>query len=148
MIPLAVVVLIALCAIFYRLGGKGGVWWRNTKVRDWGCTLCCIIILCLIQKPSVWMALQFFLLWGALTQYWKGDKADCEWYHWFAHGLGCAIAFIPYSYFTGHMTAWYIQLAICSIGMCVWSEYQDDDDLEELGRGLILGASCLLYLIG
>lgn len=141
------VILIAMCSIAYRLGGIGGAWWRNTKVRDIGCALCCSCLLALIAGFSWWIMATSLLLFGALTQYWKFGRPDCEWYHWVFHGAGCAIAFLPYAYFTGHMTAWYIQVPLVSIGMMAWSEYQDNDWYEELGRGLILGASCLLYLI-
>ena len=139
--------LIVVCSIFYRLGGRGGAWYKNTKMRDWGCPVCCIAIISLVAGWTWWSLATFIPLWGALTQYWKFGQADCKWYHWLFHGIGCGIAFAPYAFFTGHMASLYIQIAVCGVLMCAWSESQDNDWYEELGRGLILGASCLIYTI-
>jgi hypothetical protein len=139
--------LIVVCAILYRLGGRGGAWYKNTKMRDLGCAVCCIALLYFVAGWSWWSLAVFLPLWGALSQYWKFGQEDCQWYHWVFHGLGCGIAFLPYAYFTGHMLAWYIQVPAVGILMCVWSQSTDNDWAEELGRGAILGASCLLYLI-
>ena len=130
---LGVLIACALSALLYRLGGAKGY---NTKFRDIGCPF---VLLCLVGalfgfKLAFWWVyvLLFGLSFGALTTYW--DKIFGYDNYWF-HGFMCALPGLLLCF----VLPWWIpvlRLIICTVGMGYWSKIQDNDVIEECGRGV------------
>lgn len=148
--------LIALCGIFYRLGGaaKAKKWYDflcNTKTRDLGCPVCVFALLCLHEGVDfhIWWAylVSFGLLFGSMTTYWKKKGTDAKWYNWLFVGLGMALAMLPFALAAGDMVGFWIRLVLLPLLIMGWSELISNAVVEEIGRGVILAASTLLFLI-
>lgn len=132
-----VTILIAciVSGILYRLGGIGKPF--NTKFRDAGCPSVLLILTWLVFGFSWsywWLYLiAFGLSWGALTTYWDNLFGyDNFWFH----GFMCGVAGIPLIWCG---VPWWIvvsRIAICAVGMGLWSKLIGWDDLEEFGRGV------------
>jgi len=123
----------AISGIFYRLGGTGGAWWKNTKVRDIGCAL--VGMLCMyLFFTSAWYVhlLAFVLLFGALCTYW--DKTFGYDNH-YAHGLGCAVAYLPYAIESGQYAGFGMRCVLLALAMGIISGLTKNDVIEEVGRG-------------
>jgi len=128
-------ILCCLSAILYRMGGSREF---NTKFRDVGVPLCVLGSVVLLGEWHWSGIISAVLMFGAMTQYWKGDRGDCEWYDWFITGLMYAVAWIPYCYYTGNSYGFAIYVIIISIGTTLWSEVNDSAVAEELGRGFLV----------
>lgn len=152
----------AISAILYRAGGMGKevtakptwmpMWLRKSWVRDWLLPAVLLLPLLCFWFPSSlldWvMLLPYYLLsGGALSLYWDDSKNKllnwiCSKINWiypadnyFLHGLFCGLAgfclitFVPWWIIT-------LRLIICTLGMGIWSKYQNNDVKEEMGRGV------------
>ena len=133
---------VVLSAIAYRLGGATGF---NTKYRDWGVPLVVCPMLGVTQSWHWTLALLFPLLWGALSTYWKRKGADAKWVNWALHGLGCALAFIPWYWYTGEWGLFAVRSVVMVVGITGWSVLIKNSVVEELGRGALI---VLPFLIG
>ena len=117
-----------LSAILYRAGGMSKddtanptwipKWLRNTKTRDLGCPLFCLLALLLIGIHSQWWIhlIVFLVMFGALTTYW--DKITEE-DNFYLHGLAIGLAYLPYLM----VIPWYlifIRTIIMSLFMGIW----------------------------
>jgi hypothetical protein len=145
------VLLISLVsAVFYRLGGTGGAWWKNTKVRDFGCPLCFIGVCLVLGITAEWYEwfLTFMLLFGALTTYWEHWGGEgVEWYEWALTGLMYGVAALPLVWGTDMLSGYFLRCIILSLLTVAWSEAIWRDWLEEGGRGFFLCATTPLMLI-
>lgn len=127
-----------ISGLLYYLGGESG--W-NTKIRDLGCNT---IAVCMLMAHgfngwSLWLT--WFMLWGALTTYWK-QGTDCKWYHWLFTGLGYGVSFLPYAVQSDHIIGWICYTVLLAISTCIWSEINDDVRFEASGRGMLI----IIYL--
>ena len=71
-----IAIWIALCvasAILYRLGGASGY---NTKFRDFGVPACVSAVVVLLGQAHWSVVASAILMFGAMTQYWKGRRVD------------------------------------------------------------------------
>lgn len=126
--------LVVASAIFYRLGGRGGAWWGNTKMRDLGVPLCCMTLLTLLVGWSWWNLASCIILSGALTTYWK-TTPTARWWNWALTGLGYSLAMLPAFYGAGHAWTWVAYTLMLTTFTTIWSEVQDNVVWEECGRG-------------
>jgi hypothetical protein len=140
-----IILIIATLAasISYRMGGAGnhGQWYASildTKWRDWGCSL---VAVCLCGYLYAWhwtLIPSFFLMWGALSTYWKGDVVVARWYHWLFHGAGCSLALVPYIIHFRLYDGFCINFILLSFLMMWWSEGHENPIVDELGRGALI----------
>lgn len=154
---LLLAVICAFSGLFYRLGGMGAsgkqkypwapAWIFDTKVRDWGCPALGILVMIFIVKVNVdwWIHLiGFGLYWAALTTYW--DKVF-GYDNFYAHGLGCALSYLPYAIVLGFWKVFIIRCIVLAIAMGLWSYIIKKDWLEEGGRGVLLQLTKAIYTI-
>ena len=145
---LTLIPVVILSAILYRLGGIGKPW--NTKVRDMGVPLVCLLWLyfCVSAPWWVWF-IMFGMMFGALTTYWDYWGTDnVEWYEWALHMGMVGVALTPLIWFG---VPWYyhiLRIIVLAVAGAAWSEYIDIDWLEEGGRGFLIAATLPLLLIG
>ena len=153
MLKTALLVILALFSGWlYRRGGSDKTW--HGKERDWGCSLLTLAALWLFSKEATIVlnlrtvavfSVVFLLSWGALSTYWKGDKPDCKYYHWFLHGLGVGLALLPlvFSGSEPYHLLYKILLRSFALGgiMMIVSEASDSVLVEELGRGAVVVAT-------
>lgn len=132
------IILTGLSAVLYRMGGTGGKWYFNTKMRDLGCPTACFLFM--LGTPSAWWVhfISFGLLFGALTTYW--DKLFGYDNFWF-HGFVCGLAYLPYAFYTGHWSGFIIRAFTVAIIMGAVSAISNNDVVEETGRGASLVAT-------
>ena len=141
-----ILVLSFLSAIFYRLGGIGGKWYFNTKMRDIGCSIITIISLLILGIiVSFWIYIIVFgLSWLTLSAYWGLDEKK---FGYWAHGLGLSLALLPIAYITGNWLGFTLRTIVLTASITIWSEYTKWDVLEESGRGFLITATIPLLLI-
>ena len=147
-----VLVATVLSAILYRLGGQGkeGNWLdilRNTKTRDWGCPLVCLIVVLLFGiKASWWIhTIAFVGMWMGLTTYW--DKIF-GYDNFYFHGIGVALPYLIYGVVVGvNPFGLMIRIAVVALFMGIWCREFSNADIEEYGRGAIIATSLALLLI-
>jgi hypothetical protein len=144
-----------LSGTLYRFGGaakKGDKWdWlRWSKTRDWGCPLIVLGMTFLFGfgASTVWYLhlISFLLAWGALTTYWDDIFGYDNFY---VHGFMIGLAFLPYVY-SMDPTAWVWFLAragVMGVFMGLWCDFNDNDIVEEVGRGAIITATVPMLLI-
>ena len=134
-------VLAILSAILYRLGGTGGAWWRNTKMRDLGCSFCVLAgMYHLDHTPSWWWLLSFALMWIGLSSYHSwfkrliGEDSSSEfWYSYLLHGLFIGLALYPM--YTNYLT---VVRAIALGALMATSVWITDPDWDEGLRGMYI----------
>ena len=122
-------------AIAYRCGGADKPY--KSWMRDWICPAFLLLALLTNWHPSNlfgWlMLLPFYgLSGGALSTYLDSIFGYDNYY---AHGFLCGLAAFPLLVFV----PWYIlliRLIICTLGMGLWSKFQNNAVKEELGRGV------------
>lgn len=147
LILISTVILSLLSATLYRIGGVGGTWYFNTKVRDAGCPLCMLAWFWWngLFHWTLWLC--FGLMFSALTTYWKrGDTA--YWYHWAMTGAGYGLAMFPLIIHTGAWPGFIYRVAALCLLTTVWSVIISEDWLEEGGRGLFIVATLPILIIG
>lgn len=148
MISIIIFILIALLlsilgAYLYYLGGQGGAWYKNTKMRDWGCNLCVVLILILkglffnmtfTSLLSGSLVLTFFVQWSTLSTYWKKHAPDVLWYHWFMTGFMWGMSPIFYILVTKHWIFFSIRTIFLALFTMYWSEKQNNVFKEDMGK--------------
>ena len=131
-------ILIALGAILYRMGGSGNY---DRLFRTIGVPIVSLIAMWVLGKWNwtLWICLP--LMYGAMTTYWKclnkyfhDTTEDSHWYNWAAHGLMIGLAFLPYAVSPGAIG----RAVAMAILMTIWSESMDNAVWEECGRGAII----------
>ena len=138
---LQTLVAVILCAILYRLGGMGGAWWKNTKVRDLGVPIVCTTWMVLNYTCPWWVhVLPFVLLFATLTTYW--DKIF-DYDNYYAHGLICGLAYISY----GNIGFVVVRAILMGILMGTLCDNTENDWIEELGRGAVIALTLPLLLL-
>ena len=152
-----VLFLAVLSGFLYYVGGAGKEeaerripwfpsWLVSSGTRDLGCAACAIITLGALYGWHWSLALVFFTLFGALTEYhkwlnplFKKPKTDCFWFNWLATGVVCGLALAPYVVFFNHNWAGYaILVAFLGASTMLWSEAFEKVEVEASGRGALL----------
>jgi hypothetical protein len=135
----AVLFCAVLSGFLYWVGGETG--W-DTKWRDWGCNTVAVALAWLLAgEADGSLVVAWFLLWGALTTYWKGEETDCQWYHWLFTGLGYGASFVFFASNTGHLGGWFLYTVVLGASTSAWSVNTYDVRVEAGGRGALI---CLL----
>ncbi len=150
---LMILALSLLSGCAYRMGGIGGKWYLNTKIRDLGCPLCAIGVLLVLKLgtvgPWAFMSLipTFILMYGSLTTYWKrkGDT-DVQWYSWTLTGFFYGLSLILFAMASGLWLGFLIRLVALTLLIPIWSEYHDNVWWEEIGRGVLFTGTMVLLL--
>ncbi len=128
-------VLTLISGILYRIGGsKNG----HKLVRRMGVPLIGLLTMLFVVNVKVsWYIhlLAFGLYFGLITTYWDSVFGYDNFY---AHGFGCAMAYLPYAIAGGAWLGFVIRLILATLLCGLWSEEVDDDVAEEVGRGIIL----------
>jgi hypothetical protein len=150
---IGLLILSALSAILYRLGGIGKPF--KTWMRDWIVPLCCYGALLLFWQPSVWwgwllLVLSVLPTGGALTTYWDWlFKKDNFYMHGFMIGLGAfPLCFAGINWIM--MLARAVLLAVFMGQLNYWvnkKQIKHSDWIEELGRGLAITLSVPLLAL-
>ena len=149
-----------ISGILYRCGGASKEegkeefpwlpeWFFNTKARDVGCAMVCVLAGKLISEQFIaplWVhGLTLITLFGCLTTYWDFLFKDRDIYA--MHGFMCALAFIWYPIFGEMSWALFgIRCLLLSVLMTMWCRTFDNDELEELGRGMFLVLTLGVFL--
>ena len=136
-------ILAVLSGIFYRAGGTGGKWYLNTKVRDLGCPLCALAVLYIKYGFHIAMIPTFFVMWAALSTYFKGDKPDVLWYHWLIVGLAMGLSLFPYAWANGLWPMFWFRTIILIATITISSEAIDEVNFEEFTRGFLFTGSMI-----
>jgi hypothetical protein len=105
---------------------------------------------------SLWLGLAYFLSFGlscgAVSAYWNKKDADETFINYYLHGLGIALAFLPYSIVTQHWLGFCLRLLILPLVVAFWTvkanKFSKHADIwSEVGRGVIITLSIPLLLI-
>ena len=153
---LSLIVVSALTGVLYRLGGTGGAWWKNTKVRDLGCPLVCAIWLYFFSGCPVWaLFLSVGVMYGSLTTYNKwatrlfyGKECnDVKWISWAVTGLSYGLSLFILAWVTGTWMGLLYRSILLMVTTCIWSEMISKDWVEEGGRGFLIGITLPLMIL-
>lgn len=152
---LYVVLLSVLSGVLYRAGGKGGKWYLNTKMRDWGVPIISICSLKLLgfDLPIWGWVIYFLAAFGSMTTYWEHWGGEgVEWYEWLLTGVMYGVALLPVVVYSG--TWWQFVVRIILMGAFVpllnkyaYKIHRKTDVVEEAGRGFMFNISKLLLII-
>ena len=152
-----VIGLSLLNGLFYRLGGTGGAWWKNTKMRDAGCPLIMLISFWLLKgfNFNYWYLylITFGISWGVMTTYnkWASrlfgyNDGNVHWPSWLVTGAFYSLASLPLLWCGMSILGFAIRTIVLAITTMVWSEAIGIDYLEEGGRGFLYNVSMLLLV--
>jgi len=144
-------------AVLYRIGGIGGKWYLNTKVRDLGVPAATLGLLYLLGGTAVWWVWLASYLWMyvAMTTYCRVGKQlipdphrpVIAWYNWLLTGLHYGVAMLPFIWYNNLWIGGCIRTFWLGIAIMAWSELMDDDFLEEGGRGFLTVATIPMLCI-
>ena len=140
-----IIALSIISGVLYRLGG----WSKGNRLyRILGCPLCTVIALLTLfwGKGAPWWAYlcAFGANAGAVSAYWGLDEKK---FGYWAHGLGLSLAILPVILFTGAWIGFALRSVALILGITLWSEYTKWDVLEEWGRGFIIIATIIIWLV-
>jgi hypothetical protein len=132
----ATIILTILGGTLYHLGGTTGY---NRLMRMMGVPAMCLLNLWVWNgiHLSYWWGyfLSYGLMVGAISTYWKASGSDARWWNWLLHGLGLAIATLPYQFNSGHWIGFGIRCIVLPLAIMIWSEKVGAVNWEEGGRG-------------
>lgn len=142
-----IIILSIVAGGLYRLGGtnKGTLW------RDLGVPIVATIVLVILGVKIWWaLLLHFGLLYGSLTTYhkWVGKlfgRKDKEVHieSWAMTGFCYGFALLPVALALDNWTFFLLRSAILSLAVALWSEFIDEVNSEESGRGILIICSLL-----
>lgn len=139
-----IIILSVICAIMYRMGGSGSF---SRWIRPAGVGICLLTLLMFFKWH--WTAvLSSGVSAGLSTTYFKKSGTDATWKNWLLVGLALSIGMLPYALATHNYIGFGIRTVILTAGITLWSEYQNNAVLEELGRGFLIIITMLAFLIG
>jgi hypothetical protein len=133
---------IPICAIFYRLGGEG---YGRRPFRIAGIPL--IVLLYLGWIEFHWLLLLTCgLMAGAISTYWNKKDAKETFKNYYLHGLGIAVAFMPYEIMTGDLIWYSVRIILLPLLIGFWATKMNrpiwkfrSDVVSECGRGGLIG---------
>lgn len=140
--------LTAICATLYRMGGAAGY---SKAWRRFGCPVIILLGCFAVGIRAAWWQwlLAYGLQYGSLTTYFEVDKNDdTNWYEWILTGAITALAIFPLMFGSGLWLPMVYRIIVLSAFTTIWSEAISNAVLEELGRGVLLVGTLLIFLIG
>ena len=154
---MGIILIALLTGLLYRLGGTGGAWWKNTKVRDLGVPLVCVGWLYFALGCPWWaLFLSVGVMYGSLTTYnkWASkliygkDCNDVKWISWLVTGMSYGVALFIISWVTGNWMGLLNRTLVLGVFTCLWSEAIGNATWEEFGRGFLIGITLPLMIGG
>lgn len=142
---IAVILGSILSAIFYRMGGAGGVY--NPKYRDIGCSILSVFLIGYLVSWHWTLILVFGASWGSLSTYWKFGQVNAKWYHWLITGTMYSVATLPYIIAEGNWIGFSIRTGVLGVLTMIVSELEGNAVREELMRGFLIIATIPLLLV-
>lgn len=153
MFSITLIITAILSAILYRLGGTGGAWWKNTKVRDLGCPIVCLgWLYCHLAAPWWAYFLSVGVMFGSLTTYHKWlskliyKENRVRWCSWLLTGFVYGLSLFILAWVTGHWAGLLYRSVVLGVFTMLWSEAISLDWLEESGRGFLLAITLPIML--
>ena len=149
----AVIVLIAsvISAILYRMGGSGNF---PRQCRLVGVPILCTLLLWLLAGWNWWFLLCIPLQIGAISTYWKRKGTDAGFWNYYLHGLGLALAFLPYAISTHLWLGFAIRGLSLPFLVAWWATYMNkpfwifqSDVVSEIGRGFFIASTIPLLTL-
>lgn len=151
-----IIVLSFISILIYRAGGMSKelsakpkwipMFMRKTLWRDCGCSLVTCALCGFLLSWHWTLILCFWLLWGALTTYWKRTP-NAKWYNWLMTGIGYSLAMLPYVIAEGLWVGFISRTIVLGTATMIWSEITSDAVWEECGRGALLTLTVPLLFI-
>jgi len=152
---LSVILLSCICAVMYRCGGSGS-YPRYFRPLGVGLSVLLaglvlfphnLLVICLLvasSGASAGLSTTYF----ACVNKWLGKpKEDKDWFNWLLVGVAMSLALFPAVFATGSLLGFALRSIVLTAGIVLWSEYQGNAVKEELGRGFLIVATMLLFLI-
>jgi hypothetical protein len=151
LILLATISIIDVVAgILYRMGGSGN-WPRQARLV--GVPLLAAISLWILAGWNWWLLLCIPLMIASISTYWKRKGEDAHFINYLFHGLGIAIAMLPYSIATHHYVGFGIRGLLLPIAIALWATKMNRpilwwraDVVSEFGRGFLIAATMPILL--
>lgn len=153
------ILLSMISGLLYHFGGlskKEGkekfkflpIWIFNSQSRDVGVSIIGVLSMLILGIWSWWLILCLFIEFASLTTYWNfKDGSQEKWYHFGLHGLGISIAYLPFVIVTHSWLSFGIRCIFLFGFMSIWSIVQKNVSPQEIGRGIAINVSRLLFLI-
>ena len=148
---LLVFVIAIIAGILYRMGGSGNF---PRQCRLIGVPLVSTALLALLGGFNWWMLLCIPLMIGAISTYWKKKGTDATFINYFLHGVGIAIAMLPYAIATHLYIGFAIRCVCLPLLVAFWATkmnrpilWWQADVASEFGRGFFIAATIPLLLI-
>jgi hypothetical protein len=141
------------------MGGVGGKWYFNTKVRDFGCpsvNLATISLYLMYTEVRLWTPFIFtwILTFLALTSYhsWLSKllgyiDGEERWFNYAMHGGCIGLGAFPLYWLGIGWELIAIRVAVLALVIAMWSHYLHEVNLEEGGRGFFINISLLILLL-
>ena len=144
-------ILASISAILYRFGGEGGIWYKNTKIRDFGVPIIALMTMLILDaKLNFTLIFSSILLFVSMTTYWKilnplfdKSKDDCYWFNWLATGFAYSLAYLPYVINSHSYFGFIVRTILLSLLTMFWSETIKNVNWEERGRGFLIIATLI-----
>lgn len=143
---LLILLFSCISGFLYRCGGAGEEgnprwipkWLRNTKARDFGCPAVFLLAFWLLTgRLNFWASFfTFGAMFAALTTYW--DELNKGKDNLFFHGTGIGLATIPLIFAGVNFLQILFYALFLGLAMGIWSEFIENDVLEEFGRGFFI----------
>jgi len=158
-----IIIILACCsALFYRIGGMSKEEARDklpwvpsflvrSFTRDLGCTLIIMTWVYFFLPQIDDKRLYFYsavAMYASLTTYWDrwpGNKGEDN---FFMHGLFIGLSLLPIAYGTGLWFELIVRSVVMGIAMAIVCTATSNVDIEEYGRGWIIGGSLLILTSG
>lgn len=146
-----IIILIILCSILYRIGGKGG--FPHAKlIRRLGCPAPMLAIFLIrhgFHVETLWLYILSYILSSlSLTtyhDYLAPDKSSENWKCWAMTGACYSLSVFPLLWCGTNIQLFILRTVALSLFTMIWSEAISWDTAEEIGRG-ILYSSTVLFL--
>lgn len=144
------VILSALGACLYRLGGCDLSIPNKTKIRDAGVPFVGCLIVAMNNYPlTLWtwlgLIMSFGLGWGSMTTYFKHKGDDATWFNWLLVGLAFGVCFLPFALASGQWAQFGIRTALLTLLIPIGCTLLGNAVVEELFRGFIFCVTLLIF---
>lgn len=139
-----------IAGILYRMGGSGNF---PRQARMIGIPLLSIGLLWALAGWNWWLLLCIPLMIGAISTYWKEKDTDATFINYLFHGLGIAVAMLPYCIATHHYIGFIIRGLFLPLAVAFWATKMNRRILcweaavvSEFGRGFLIAATMPILL--
>jgi hypothetical protein len=142
---ISVLVLAAIAAVTYRMGGSSNY---HRWIRPVGLASCACLALMSLGYIHWVLILTFGAFYGMSTSYYKAKEEDATWINWLLVGLAFSLSVLPCVLVYHLWLGFAIRTVVCTTLIVIWSETNGNVVWEEGGRGVIPIITLPLLLIG